>query len=184
MCRSCNFHLRNIARIRKCLDRHTAEIVVHALITSRLDYCNSVLFGVSVRLLQRLQMVQNSAARIVMISSKRQHITPILKALHWLPVKQRIQYKALLLTYKVIHKLAPRYLEDLVRPYQQERNLRSANQHLLEVPSTRLKTFGDRAFSVYAPRLWNAMPIHVKQAPSLALFKKMLKEHLFKYYYC
>ena len=99
-------------------------------------------------------------------------------------MKQRIQYKALLLTYKVIHKLAPRYLEDLVRPYQQERNLRSANQHLLEVPSTRLKTFGDRAFSVYAPRLWNAMPIHVKQAPSLALFKKMLKEHLFKYYYC
>ena len=183
VCRSCYFHLHNIARIRRCLDRHTAETVVHALITSRLDYCNSVLYGVSEGLLQRLQMVQNSAARIVTMSCKRQHITPILKTLHWLPVKYRIQYKALLLTYKVVSNKAPQYLQDLLHPYEQERNLRSTSQGLLEIPATKLKTFGDRAFSVYAPRLWNALPIQLRLKPSVEAFKKGLKEYLFKLCY-
>ena len=135
VCRSCYFHLHNIARIRKSLDRHTAEIVVHALITSRLDYCNSVLFGVSEGLIQRLQMVQNSAARIVTMSCKRQHITPVLKALHWLPVKYRIQYKALLLVFKAINNMAPQYLQDLLHPYKQTRDLRSGSKGLLKVLS-------------------------------------------------
>ena len=180
VCRSCYFHLHNIARIRKCLDRRTAEIIIHALITSRLDYCNSVLFGVSESLIHRLQMVQNSAARIVTMSCKRQHITPVLRALHWLPVKYRIQYKALLLTFKAINDMAPRYLQDLLHPYKQTRDLRSSSRFLLETPSTKLKSFGDRAFSVYAPKLWNQLPIQIKQAPSLLIFKKTLKRHLFE----
>ena len=125
-------------------------------------------------------MVQNSAARIITMSRKRQHITPILKSLHWLPVKYRIQYKALLLTFKSVNNLTPQYLQDLLHPYKPSRDLRSGNKGLLEIPSTKLKSFGDRAFSVYAPKLWNLLPIHLKQAPSLSVFKKLLKQHLFE----
>ena len=111
VCRSSYMHLCNIGGIRKCLDRKTAEILVHALITSRLDYCNSLLFGVSEKLLHRLQLVQNSAARIVTKSRKREHITPKLQHLQWLPVRYRIKYKALLIMYKILNGIAPLYLD-------------------------------------------------------------------------
>ena len=137
ICKSAYMHLYNIGRIRHCINQKTAEILVHALITSKLDYCNSVLFGISEKLLRRLQLVQNSAARIITKSKKRDHITPILKNLHWLPVRFRIQYKALLILYKILNGPAP--------------FCRSENKLLLDVPPTRLKTFGDRAFSVFAP---------------------------------
>ena len=180
ICRSAYMHLHNIGRVRNCLDKKTAETLVHALITSRLDYCNSVLFGVSEKLIHRLQIVQNSAARIVTKSRKRTHITPILKELHWLPVTYRIQYKALLTIFKILHGTAPKYLSELIAHYKPTRSLRSTNQFLLQVPSTRLKTFGDRAFSVYGPKLWNSLPMHVKQADSLEHFKTALKTYLFK----
>ena len=90
ICKSACMHLYNIGRIRHCINQKTAEILVHALITSKLDNCNSVLFGISDKLLRRLQLVQNSAARIITKSNKRDQITPILKHLHWLPVRFRI----------------------------------------------------------------------------------------------
>ena len=180
VCRSSYFHLHNLARIRKCLDRHTAEIMVHSLITSRLDYCNSVLYGASAGSLRRLQMVQNSAARILTCTRRRDHITPILQDLHWLPVRYRIQYKALLLTYKTINEHAPTYMKDMLHSYQSGRALRSSNKLLLQVPNSRLRTFGDKAFSVYAPKLWNALPHQIRTAPSVEAFKKSLKYHLFQ----
>ena len=179
VCRSAYMHLHNIGRVRNCLDQKTAKTLVHALITSRLDYCNSVLYGVSEKLLHRLQLIQNSAARIVTKSRKRTHITPILKQLHWLPVTYRIQYKALFTVFKILDGTAPGYLSELILQYKPKRSLRSENQLLLEVPCTRLKTFGDRAFSVFGPKLLNNLPMHVKQAGTLEHFKTVLKTHLF-----
>ena len=99
-----------------------------------------------------------SAARVLTGIRPWQHITPTLMQFHWLPVKFCIQFKILLLTYKSLHALAPRYLSDLLHPYTPLRSLRSSDKDQLAIPRTRLKTFGDRAFCVSAPTLWNQLP--------------------------
>ena len=99
--------------------------------------------------------------------------------LHWLPVKQRIHFKTLLITYKALHNLAPPYLSDLLEPYTPSRSLRSSEAGLLDPPKAKLKTWGHRAFSVAAPTLWNELPKRIRDAPSLSTFKTALKTHLF-----
>ena len=180
ICRSANFHLRNIGAVRKLLPDFAAEQLVHALVTSRLDYCNSLLYGLQDYMIIRLQRIQNTAARIVACSPKSFHITPILYELHWLPVEERILFKLLLTVYKCVNNIAPVYLCELVKPLQRERELRSSTRQLLDVPSSRLKYYGDRAFSVCGPREWNILPLHVKQSPSVNSFKSKLKTYLFK----
>ena len=169
--------------MQNSIDQKTTEILVHSLVSSRLDYANSLLAGVSKHLLQRLQRVQNAAARIVCQTSRREHITPILRELHWLPIQKRVEFKVLLITFKVINGLAPTYLSDLLASYEPTRCLRSGQQHLLRVPSTRLKTFGDRAFSYFAPHLWNKLPMHLRTITSLEIFKHELKSYLFAEHY-
>ena len=105
--------------------------------------------------------------------------TPVLIKLHWLPIKFRIQFKVLLLVYKALNGLAPKYIKELLVPYKPRRHLRSEAKGLLDEPRTRLK-FGDRAFSISAPRLWNALPQHLKDSTSCQAFKKCLKTHLFR----
>ena len=105
--------------------------------------------------MKKLQRVQNCAARLVAGQPRAAHIRPILKELHWLPVEQRITFKVLLLTFKALNNLAPPCLSQLIVPYNPTRNLRSAGKHLLEVPSVCRKRYGDRAFSVAAPKHWN-----------------------------
>ena len=117
----------------------SAKILVQAYITSRLDYCNSLLYGAPSTHLNRLQKIQNYAARITTVTPKRSHISPVLAQLHWLPVRQRIEYKILLYTYKALNGLAPIYLTDLIECYIPPRTLRSADQNLLRVPATRQK---------------------------------------------
>lgn len=180
ICSSASFALRNIGKIRKYLDRPTTERLVHAFVSSRLDSCNSLLFGLPLYQIERLQHIQNSAARLVTLTSIKEHITPILNDLHWLTIQKRIKFKLLLLTYKVLNGFAPSYLCDLIVPYKNQRNLRSNKQHLLKVPNSRTTTFGDRAFSVGAPRLWNTIPMDIKNAPSIDIFKKKIKTYLFK----
>ena len=108
------YHLYNIRRIRKYLTKECTETLIHAFISSRLDYCNSLLFGVPECHLHKLQRVQNAAARLVVQESRFCHITPLLKSLHWLPVKYRIVFKLLLITFKAIHGLAPAYISELI----------------------------------------------------------------------
>ena len=165
------------------LSDKSAVQLVHSLVSSCLDYCNSLLYGLPDSKLNRLQRMQNIAARIITRTPKSSHITPILKELHWLPIKSRILFKILLLTYRALHGLAPQYLAELLIPYQQTRSLRSANQHLLTVPKTRLKTYGERCFMAAAAYEWNSLPIVIKTARSLNAFKSALKTHLFKQCY-
>ena len=173
------FHLKNISKLRPSLNPTTAETLIHAFISSRSDYCNALLFGVSVKSLNRLQYVLNSAARVLTRTRPWQHITPILHQLHWLPVQCRIQFKIILLAFKAQHNLAPSYLSNLLTPYQPTRTLRSTEAHLLSTPSAHLRTMGDRAFSVAGPKLWTSLPLALRQCTSLSTFKSLLKTHLF-----
>uniref|UniRef100_UPI00358F988E uncharacterized protein n=1 Tax=Myxine glutinosa TaxID=7769 RepID=UPI00358F988E len=178
--KSAFFHLKNIARLRSSLSSTAAETLIHAFITSRLDYCNSLLYGSPSKITNKLQYIQNSAARLLTHSRTRDHITPVLYKLHWLPIPQRIQYKILLLTYKALHNLAPSYLADLLSRHTPTRNLRSAGTNLL-TPSirTKFRSWGDRAFSIAAPTLWNSLPHTIRDSSSLTTFKTSLKTHLF-----
>ena len=183
-CKVAYYHLRNISRIRRHLDDFCLKTVVQALVMSRVDYCNSLLYGLPSYQIARLQHVQNAAARLISKTQRSDHITPVLFSLHWLPIEARISFKILLLTYKILNGLAPGYLSDLISPYKpNRRNLRSAEKNLLAVPRTRLKTFGDRSFSVASPVLWNTVLLAIKNSSTISIFKKRLKTFLFKRYF-
>ena len=173
ICRSASLALRNIGRVRKYLNQANTERLVHVFISSRLDYCNSLLYGLPAKEINKLQRLQNSAARLVTKSKLREHITPVLKKLHWPPVDHRIIFKVLLITFKIICGCAPSYLKDLLEPYIPRRSLRSATQGLLVAPKSSTRTYGDRAFSVAAPKLWNKLPTSLRTATSIRSFKDL-----------
>ena len=154
--------------------------MIHTYVTSRLDNGNCLLYGISDHLLTKLQRVQNAAARLITKTNKHDHISAVLIDLHWLPIRQRIEYKLLLLTFRSFHALAASYITDLLIRYEPTRALRSADAHLLEVPRCRLRTQGEMAFSSAAPRLWNNLPLAMRATDSLSSFKKQLKTFLFK----
>ena len=120
VCRATHFHLRNIGAIRSHLTDSATASLVHSLVTSRLDYCNSLLYGLPDNQLNRLQRMQNIAARIVTRSPKHDHITPVLKELHWLPVRMRVLYKLLVLTYWALEGKGPSYLQDIIDLYNRK----------------------------------------------------------------
>ena len=155
-----------------CVDilMHSPQKSVHALVTSRLDNCNAVLFGLPDYLIKRLQYVLNAAARLVSLINKYDHITPVMMQLHWLPVKERINFKILLTTFKALHGINPLYLCELISPYQLRRALRSSDQLLLEQPAYKLKSYDSRAFSMCAPGLWNKLPLEIKSSTSVLAY--------------
>ncbi len=124
ICKTAFFHLKNISKLRPMLSMSNAEMLIHAFMTSRLDYCNALLGGCSARLINKLQMVQNAAARVLTRTRKYEHISPVLSTLHWLPTKH---FKILLITYKALNGLAPQYLSELLSHYSPSRPLRSDN---------------------------------------------------------
>ena len=133
-----HFHLRNISKVSTA----HLEMIIHAFISSRIDYCNALFTSLSMSALGRLQAVQNAAARLLTRSNKRSHITLILRSLHWLPVAYRIQFK-ITLTYRALHGETPAYVADLIHPYTSARPLRSNMLSLLSVPRTHLNTCAD-----------------------------------------
>ena len=179
VCRSVRYHLHNIGKIRRFLTRQACEDLVHALVTSRLDMYNGLLYGLPQYLIDRLQRCQNVAARIIMCRKRSCHITPVLHELHWLPVSQRIRFKILVQVYRALNNLAPAYIEELLSRYTPTRALKSTDSFLLCVPRTRTN-WGDRAFSKAGPVLWNGLPPVIKTATSLAAFKTRLKTLLFQ----
>ena len=183
LCQVAYFHLHRIRSIRDCLTQHATELLVHSLVISRLDYGNGFLYGVPDQLLDKLQRVQNVAARIVVRASRYDHITSILETLHWLPVRYCIEYKVVLMTFKALNLLAPSYITDLFQFYQPCRTLRFSSDSLLTVCSAYLRHYGDRAFCIAAPRLWNSLPHEMRKCDSLYTFKRFLKTILFKHAY-
>ena len=182
LCASAFYHLHNISRIRRFLSTDTTKALVHAFVTTRVDYCNSLLYGLPASHLNKLQRVLNAAARLVCRAPRYCRITPLLCELHWLPVRQRISFKILLFVFKAIHGFAPTYLRELVSIKRSGNyNLRSSSDGLLlATPSYRSRvTLGDRSFQVAAPALWNILPGEIRSITDLGIFKRHLKTHLF-----
>jgi hypothetical protein len=164
--------------VRGYLTDQAARSLTNGLVASRLDNCNSLLCRLPTAVTKRLQRVQNTAARIVTCTPRSEHITPVLKRLHWLPVEKRIQFKTLMHVFKCLHGQAPGYLSDMINVYQPQRHLGSAGTLSLVVPRARTR-YGERRFNVSAATVWNKLPDSIQTAPSLNIFKKLLKTHLF-----
>ena len=157
-CSTVFFYLYNICHIRSYLTRECTAKLIHAFITSRLDYCNSLLFGAPDYHIRKLQRVMNASARLIYCAHKYCHITLILKELHWLPVRSRIVFKILLITFKILqgrsNSQTPCRFNNRVASHY---NLRRNNKGVLLSTPTRVTTatMGDRSFEVAAPSLWN-----------------------------
>ena len=178
VCKAANFNLYKIGRIRKFLDRSSVERLVHALVISKLDMNNGLLYGLPDNVLAPFQRVQNSAARLICGIKKRDHITPVLKDLHWLPVRSRIIFKVLLLCFKAKCGSAPAYLSCCLQQQSRVRLTRSSCSELLIVPRTKSR-YGDRSFSVAGPKLWNQLPPQIRSITDVDQFKSALKSWLF-----
>ena len=182
VCHTAMSCIRNIGRLRNAVDQKTCELLFNSLVTSRIDYCNTLFWQLPLSQVNRLQKIQNICARIVTRSRCRESISPILKDLHWLPVAKRIRYKILLMVYKAIMTdSSPLYLVELFAQYSPTRALRSAAENQLVVPKSQLKTFGDRAISHSAPYHWNKIPKPLRNVPrnNTTTFKRQLKTTLF-----
>ena len=123
--------------------------------------------------------MSSSAAILVNLSKRYDHISPILWELHWLPVEQRINFKIILLTFKCLHDMVPLYLKELVKPYEPKRMLKSSSKNLVDTTNFNLRTYGFRAFSVSAPTLWNALTDRIRNCHTIGIFKRLLETHLF-----
>ena len=171
----CYSLLKNIGRVRNILSNKHTEMLVHAVTTSRLDYCNSLLINIGKSNLFKLQKIQNAAARLVVRGRKRQSISGTIKELHWLRVESRIIFKVLLLVYKSIHGLCSENLQLHYKGY----NCRPQDYLLLETKSAKTK-YGKRTFSYAGPRLWNALPLHIRSEENIDKFKTQVKTLLFE----
>ena len=186
VCKNCYVNLRDFRRIRRYLPRDVAVTVANALISSRLDYCNSLFRSLSTRNLHRLQCLQKTAARIVTNTSKRSHITPVLRDLHWLPVRFRSQFKTLCIVHKYLFTGLPTYFQHSLVRYSCSVNTRRSEGTKLYLTKPafdhrihKSKTHFDNSFDVDAPGLWNDLPCHVRVSESHLIFRSRLKTFLF-----
>ena len=183
VCQKAHNKLRNIGKIQKYLSQDTEEIIVHAFVTTRLDYLNSLLYGMPDYIIKRLQRLLNAAARIITNLGKYDHITDAMKKLHWLPIESRIQYKVLVLVHACVHNITPPYLSSLLTSYVPSREMRSSGKLILHQPIPNMVTYGKRSFAYGGPRLWNNLDIKLRTIVSPEAFKRELKTHLYKSVY-
>ena len=183
MCKSAYFNIKYISFIRKSLNKNDTKSIVNALVTPHLDYGNGLLYGIPNKHLNKLQVAQNMAVRLIEKIGKYDHVTMKRKNLHWLPIHARIKYKLLTTTWKILNCQAPGYLESLIKLKNSARNLRSSNTKMLEVNNDRVNSWGLRSFRNVSPLLWNNLPEKIRLIDNLNCFKKHLKTHLFTIYY-
>jgi len=176
---SCFYHIKALRHIRHTIDTHTASLIAHALVNSRLDYANSILYGAPNNTVIKLQRIQNTLARVVLLSNRFTHSDSLLRQLHWLPIHCRIRFKLATITYNALSTSSPDYLATLIHRYQPTRSLRSADLQLLNLPASKTK-FGSRSFRCSGPAVWNAIPLAVRNSPSISSFKNNLKT----FYFC
>lgn len=181
VCRAAYIQLRQISSIRHYLTPDATKTLICAFVLSRLDYCNSLLAGCPMTITNKLQRVQNAAARLVCKAKKSDHISPLLKSLHWLPITSRIHYKIGTICYNSIAATGPLYISDLLQQYTPTRQLRSSSDtRVLRKPRVSSKTFGERTFSHIGPTTWNNLPHDIRHSSSRDSFCSRLKTHLFK----
>lgn len=184
--KACFYHIRDLRRIRKFLPTSAVVTLSNALVSSKLDYCNSLYQGIATKQLRRLQSIQNTLCRVIYKKSRYTSVTPLLKDLHWLPVCSRINFKIGLLTYKALKTGLPVYLKCHLKPYCSARNTRMSDpaNAVLDAPYynskihksvTQLKC----SFSYFAPRFWNSLPLDIRSCGSILSFRRRLKGHLF-----
>ncbi len=199
-CKAAFKQLYNLRRIRKYLTCEATETLVHSFIFSHIDYCNALLYDLPQYQIQKLQRIQNMAAKLIFQQPKFSHNTPLLIQLHWLPVKFRIRFKLLILTFKGVHKIAPQYICDMfvirsnryasrsstsiqdidfVNGYVNS-EIESSQVICLNVPRTHRETFMERSLPVAGPLLWNALPECLRRENDFENFKSLLKTYLFK----
>ena len=193
VCSRASHSLWRIGKIRHLLNQSNAEKLVHAFVTSKLDYCNSLLLGLPAYKINKLQHIQNAAARLVTRRKldRRVNMTPILKELHWLPIEQRIRFKLMCTVFKLIRHgdSAPCYLTDIIHIQTSAYRTRSSTEVKLVPFSHKLhgkktsQQYGDRAFGVAAPLLWNSLPPGLRSFTLLSHFKSNLKTFLFKQHF-
>ena len=172
------YQIRDLRRIRKHLTLASAKTIAYSLIHSRLDYCNSLLYGLPQTDLMKLQRVQNSLARAVCKGSKFCSARPLLKKLHWLPIEQRIKFKICTFVYKAHFSKQPAYLCDLLTPVSRSRMLRSSVAPCFVTPMVKTR-WGTRSFGVAGPSIWNCLQQDIRNSKSIGVFKKSLKTHFF-----
>ncbi len=177
---SCRFALYNIKKIRPFLSEHATQLLVQALVLSRLDYCNALLGGLPANSIKRLQLIQNATARLIFNEPKRMHAIPLFINLHWLTIAARIKFKKLMFAYRTTS--APLYLNSLLQTYVPSRSLHSANERRIIVPSQRGTKLVSQTFSLTVPIWWNDLPNSIHAAESFHIFKKRLKTYLFHLY--
>ena len=172
---SCYLKLRDLAKMKSFLTTKQMNTLVQAVIISCLDYCNSLYYGCSNAVMTQLQNIQNRACRLVFGLKKKDSVQDKLKELHWLKVRERIEFKLCLLAFKAVNGIGPSYLCDIITFVNDNSRRRSS----LHIP-VRSYSSHPRAFQTVAPKLWNQLPTSISSCNEIVLFKKMLKTHLFK----
>ena len=163
--------LSDVGKIRNLLSPKQTEMLVHSIVGSRLDYCNSILYGIDKVVVDKYQKVQNAAARLIVKRKKCESVRDVFKSLHWLKIEERIIFKLLVLTFKCINNMAPASLKELI-------HTKNASASLL-VYSKLQSRYGRRSFTYIAPKLWNNLPEKIRHADKLDSFKSQLKHLLF-----
>ena len=169
------FKYFGLFEMKSFLTTKQMSILVQAIIISSLDYCNSLYYGCTNAVLNQLQNIQNRACRLIFGLKKRDSVQDKLKNLHWLKVRERIEFKLYLLTFKAVNGIGPSYLSDIIT-FVNDSSRRRSSLHI----SVRSHSSHPRAFQTVAPKLWNQLPIEISSCRDIALFKRMLKTHLFK----
>ena len=164
--------LKSIGRIRNILSQNQIEILVHAVISSKIDYCNSVYYGINKNIISALQKVQNAAVRMIFKLKRRTSVSEYYKKLHWLKIEQRIYYKIILMVFKCANGIAPVQLTEKIIKFK---NIDTLTLNCMQCNSKS----GRRSFSYIGPRLWNEVPIEIRKLSDLESFKSGLKTLLY-----
>jgi hypothetical protein len=180
--RGCSYHTRALRHIRPLLSFDAAKLIAQGVVTARLDYCNSLLCRTSDGNIDRLQVAQNALARAVCAAPWSASATELRRSLHWLPVRQRVDYKLAVITYRTRQSGVPNYMASLIQDYRPTRTLRSSDCLLLRQPFVKLE-IAKKAFSFGAPHVWNALSNECRLSPTLCTFKSLLKTELFSLAY-
>ena len=183
--RSCFYHLRRIRQVKRCLNERCLRVLVQALVMSRIDYCNAVLAGLPAVALHPLTAVLHAAARIIKNIDNHDHIAPVLRQLHWLPIPARITFKLCSLMYNILSHTAPEYMTSLINSCMNQtgrRRLRSASRGDAVILRAN-RNYGKRAFAVAGPIAWNSLPAQIRRASTVQTFKSKLKTYLFSLYH-